>query len=139
MKTSREKVLSSMPKRTFENFEKTLGQLQNFVALPIANDRDRAGIIQAFGFTYEQSWLAIQKTVSAYGARAPTPKQAFSAAMKQGWISTADEALWLKMIDDRNLTSHTYRQALADEVLERIVKSYLGQFESLLSRMRSST
>ena len=34
--------------RAIENFGKALAKLSEFTALPILNDRDRAGIIQAF-------------------------------------------------------------------------------------------
>jgi hypothetical protein len=33
--------------------------------MPIENDRDRAGIIQAFEFTFEQSWKSVQKLAAA--------------------------------------------------------------------------
>ncbi len=42
--------------RMTDNFAKALARLREFAALPIANDRDRAGVIQAFEFTFEQCW-----------------------------------------------------------------------------------
>jgi nucleotidyltransferase substrate binding protein (TIGR01987 family) len=125
-----------MSNYTTENFEKTLNQLKNYLSIPINNDRDKAGIIQAFEFTFEQSWLSIQKVIGKYEVKTPTPKQAFAAAMKQGWISTNDELIWLEMIDDRNKTSNTYRQALAEEVLGRVLSQYVRVFESLLQNLK---
>jgi hypothetical protein len=40
--------------RIHENFGKALAKLKEFVAAPIVTERDRAGIIQAFEFTFEQ-------------------------------------------------------------------------------------
>jgi len=37
--------------RICENFNKALAKLREFVAMPIENERDRAGVIQAFEFT----------------------------------------------------------------------------------------
>ncbi len=34
------------------NFTKALNELKKYLALPIQNDRDRAGIIQAFEYTF---------------------------------------------------------------------------------------
>ena len=125
-----------MASHPVENFESTLKQLKLFQQMPIENDRDRAGIIQAFEFTFEQSWLSIQKKVGPLGLKAPSPKQAFSLAMKQGWIDPRDEDKWLRMIEDRNLTSHTYKQAIANEVLGRISADYLQLFDKLLAGLR---
>lgn len=120
-----------------DNFEKTLAQLKSFCSLPIQNDRDKAGIIQAFEFTFEQSWLAIQKKAGGLGLTVASPRHAFSAALSNRWIRSSDEPQWVKMIEDRNLTSHTYKEALANEVLSRIQSQYLPLFESLLGELKS--
>jgi nucleotidyltransferase substrate binding protein (TIGR01987 family) len=119
------------------NFESTLKQLKSYCSEPIVNDRDRAGIIQGFEFTFEQSWLSIQKILGKMQVLAPSPKQAYVEAMKQGWISASDETLWVQMIKDRNQTSHTYKQDLANEVLGRIQTQYIPAFEKLLTKLES--
>lgn len=119
------------------NFRKTVLELKRYLALPIQNDRDRAGIIQAFELTFEQSWKAVQKVASAQGIEIANPKRAFGYAMQNGWIPQSDEALWLQLLRDRNLTRHTYQQALAKEILDRIAGQYVSMFESLLSALES--
>jgi uncharacterized protein YutE (UPF0331/DUF86 family) len=42
---------------------------------------------------------------------------------------------WMEMIGSRNLTSHTYNQAVADEIVARIMGSYFELFEVFLARM----
>lgn len=115
------------------NFKKTLVQLQSFLQKPIQDDRDRAGVIQGFEFTFEQAWKSIQKLAGKQGVNIASPKQAFTFAMQNGWINKADEALWLKMIEDQNLTTHTYKEDLAKEVLSRISGTYVRLFTDLLS------
>ena len=44
-------------KNSIENYEKALKKLHEFLSEPIVNDRDRAGIIKAFEFT----WLMMLK------------------------------------------------------------------------------
>ena len=124
-----------MSKTKIENFEKTIKQLKAFCLMPIENDRDKAGIIQAFEFTFEQSWKSLQKKLGDLGINAPSPKQAYSQAMSQNWIEAKDEENWLQMIQDRNSTSHTYKQELANQILKRIQDIYLPLFEKLFSKI----
>lgn len=117
------------------NFRLTLDELKKFVSMPIENDRDRAGIIQAFEFTYEQSWKAIQKIAGEQGASIGSPKAAFAFAMQNHWIDPKDEPLWLQLMKDRNLTSHTYKEENAKTVLTHITENYLAMFSSLLDHL----
>jgi nucleotidyltransferase substrate binding protein (TIGR01987 family) len=119
------------------NFKKTLGELKKYIALPIQNDRDIAGIIQAFEFTFEQSWKSIQKIAYEQSSEIGNPKSAFSYAMQNNWIHSAEEAKWLQLLRDRNLTSHTYQAHLAHEVLGRIQNDYILMFETLLNKLET--
>ena len=119
------------------NFEKTLNQLKNFVALPIQNDRDKAGIIQAFEYTFEQCWKSIQKKAGHQGVQIGSPKNAFMFAFQNIWIPKETEQLWLQMIADRNLTSHTYKEDIASLVLQRIMRDYIPCFDALLLKLQN--
>lgn len=118
------------------NFEKTLKQLKSFVALPIQNDRDKAGIIQAFEYTFEQCWKSLQKRAGHEGMQTGSPKKAFMFAFQNGMIQKEDETLWLQMIEHRNLTSHTYKEDVATEVLNHIISDYIPSFQKLLEKLR---
>ena len=81
------------------------------------------GVIQRFEFTMELSWKALKNYLNSEGVEeAITPKSTVRAAFKVGIIKNID--IWIKMLDDRNLTSHTYNQLIADEIYERIVDEY---------------
>ncbi len=114
------------------NFRKTLNELKSYVAIPILTNRDRAGVIQAFEFTYEQAWKALQKFASESGSEVGSPKSAFIFALQNKWIKASEEAKWLKLLKDRNLTTHTYQEEIAEEVLQRINSDYLRMFQELL-------
>ena len=47
-----------------------------------------------------------------------------------------DGESWTLMIQDRNLTSHTYNRATADAIAANIQKHYLGCFQSLRTRLQ---
>jgi nucleotidyltransferase substrate binding protein (TIGR01987 family) len=117
------------------NFRKTLGELKAFVATPIETNRDRAGVIQAFEFTFEQAWKSVQKIASDSGVQIGSPKAAFTFAMQNKMLTVADEPLWLQLLKDRNQTTHTYQEDLAREVLGRITKNYIRLFEGLLTAL----
>lgn len=121
-----------------DNFSKTLSALELFSSTPIVDNRDRTGIIQAFEFTFEQSWKAIQKMAHQLGASVASPKTAFIFAMQNYWIDPKQVAVWLELLRDRNLTSQTYQEELASEVLERIQTQYIILFKSLLNNLHQA-
>ena len=125
-----------MAKYATENFEQALQQLKEYLSQPVLTNRDRAGIIQGFEMTYEQAWKTIQKFSIMMGSDVGNPRQAFTLAIQSQWIPRAEESVWLSMIEDRNLTSHTYHQDLANEVLARIREIYLAAFDRLLSQLK---
>jgi nucleotidyltransferase substrate binding protein (TIGR01987 family) len=124
-----------LAKKGLENFIATVKTLSEFIAEPIQNDRDKAGIIQAFEFTFEQCWKALRQEAGNQGVNVGSPKSAFSFAMDTGLIDTKYEKLWLEMLEDRNLTSHTYKKELADQVIGRIKTNYLGAFQNLVKKL----
>ncbi len=121
----------------YHNFEITLKKLHQFSNQEIKDDLDKAGLIQGFEFTFEQCWKAIQKKGREDGLQINSPKQAFSEALSWGWIPRDKEQDWLEMIKDRNLTSHTYREELALEIISKIKNNYLSAFTYLLDQMKS--
>lgn len=124
-----------MAKKGLENFKATVETLHSYLSQPISTDRDKAGVIQAFEFTFEQCWKALQQQAHIQGITVGSPKSAFIFAMQAQYISPNDEKLWLEMLEDRNLTTHTYKKELAEQVVSRIKEKYLSAFESLLKKL----
>ena len=50
-------------------------------------------------------------------------------AFKNGLIENGEA--WMKMIEDRNRTSHTYDEAVAQSVAENILNLYFPAFDAL--------
>lgn len=120
--------------RSIENFGKALAKLREFAAMPVVNDRDRAGIIQAFEFTFEQCWKAFRQYAAAQGIVVVSPRQSLEAAMQLKLIDPAEETAWLDMLHDRNMTSHLYQETVAHKISQRVVDRYLALFEYALVR-----
>jgi nucleotidyltransferase substrate binding protein (TIGR01987 family) len=125
----------SEPSQGLANFSKALAKLREFTAMPMVNDRDRAGVIQSFEFTFEQCWKAFQRAVAVQGLSAASPRQALQAAVQLGLIAADDEEVWLDMLRDRNLTSHLYHEDIAREVADRVVNRYLPSFAAAHAKL----
>jgi nucleotidyltransferase substrate binding protein (TIGR01987 family) len=89
-------------------------------ALAVPEDRPLAvdGTIQRFEFTFELFWTAVRCLRAGQGVEANSPRAVLQQADRLGWLD--DEERCLKLLEDRNLTSHTYREGLAREIYRRI-------------------
>jgi len=118
-----------------DNFCQALATLEKFVALPILNDRDRAGIIQGFEYTFELAWKTLQKYAQQNGIQVNGPRLSLKEALRFALIDIADEEAWLKMLDDRNLTSHAYKEEVAKEVTTRIAGAHISLLQKLAGKL----
>ncbi|MFY9270751.1 MAG: nucleotidyltransferase substrate binding protein [Candidatus Manganitrophaceae bacterium] len=117
----------------FNHFLKALSQLQEGVALgqqrPLSK-LEAQGLIQAFEFTHELAWNTLKDFLenrgvqNLYGSRDVTRE-----AFKTGLIVNGEA--WMGMIQSRNLTSHTYHEATAAEIVSAICDTYSAEFEAL--------
>ena len=78
--------------------------------------------IQRFEFCIELSWKTLKATLAQEGINANTPRECLQQAYAAHWFD--DEAAWLSMLKDRNLTSHTYKEDLALEIYRRLPGHY---------------
>ena len=76
------------------------------------NEFIRDSVIQRFEFSIEPAWKTAKKTK---GVTTSAPKDVIREMAQSGYIE--DVAIWLKAIDMRNLSSHTYKENLAEQVL----------------------
>jgi nucleotidyltransferase substrate binding protein (TIGR01987 family) len=60
------------------------------------------------------------------------PRQAFERAFSIGWIE--DETVWYKLLKDRNLAIHVYREEWAEDLFSRLPE-YLEAFKNLASTL----
>lgn len=100
-----------------------------------ATDLHRDAAIQRFEFCFELSWKAIQEALIARGIRHNSPRDCIQEAWAQGWIE--NEAEWILMMKDRNLTVHTYKERFAREVFSRLPAHHV-QFALLAKRLSAS-
>jgi nucleotidyltransferase substrate binding protein (TIGR01987 family) len=90
---------------------------------------ERDALIQRFEFTFDSGWKALKSLLEeVYSLDAPTPLQAFQEAIRIGIL--VESPIWLSMRDCRNMTSHTYSEALAITVAEK-AEAFAQGFEIL--------
>ena len=82
------------------------------------NEFTRDASIQRFEFSFELGWKSVQAVAKLEGQEASSPRAAISLALRNGWIS--EETPWLDMLEDRNLTSHTYHESTAQQVFKNL-------------------
>lgn len=76
----------------------------------------RDASIQRFEYTFEIAWKLIKKVAKIDGIEVTSPRQALRAAYQMKIINDID--IWFEMLEDRNMTSHTYDQYIANKVYE---------------------
>jgi nucleotidyltransferase substrate binding protein (TIGR01987 family) len=97
--------------RLREAFDKAKGELKEVLIY-------RDATIQRFEFTVELFWKTLKKFLSYERLKANTPREVLKKSYMAQIIE--DEKEWLRMMDDRNLTSHTYQETVAREIFGRI-------------------
>lgn len=122
----------------FNNYRKALARLGEAVAL--AEERDlsdleQQGLIQGFEFTCDMGWKTLQDFVVHHGyeGEREKPVKIIIEAAARGIV---DEKSWRSLYQGRCKTSHSYDEAIADDIAENILDTYHGLFIQLETRLR---
>ncbi|MDF0673697.1 MAG: HI0074 family nucleotidyltransferase substrate-binding subunit [Nitrospira sp.] len=101
-----------------------LVRLEGALTQPV-NEFVRDSAIQRFEFTFELFWKSLKAYAEQTGLEAYSPKDSIRTAFQLGVIPEHSD--WFHMLEDRNLTSHTYNEARAE-----IIYSHLPGYLRLL-------
>jgi nucleotidyltransferase substrate binding protein (TIGR01987 family) len=90
-------------------------------------------LIQGFEFTHELAWNVLKDYLEMEGIQGligsrSTAREAF----KRGLVS--DGEVWMDMIEKRNLSIHTYNQAVVNTLVASITERYHSAFCELQQR-----
>lgn len=123
-------------KQRFQNFEKMLGFLENAMKIKEPDMVQKAGLIQFFEISFEFFWNVMKEYLEAQGImgmRSPrdTIKKAFEVEL------ITDGHTWLQTLQNRNLTSHTYNEEMAEEVVQEIETVYYPILQNLYERLKT--
>ena len=97
----------------------------------------RDSLIKRFEYSIDVFWKYLRlHLIERQGMEPAPPKTTIRNAFEVGLLSDDETTTILDMIDNRNLTSHTYNESLAEKVSEeipdyfKVMKKVLARFES---------
>jgi len=101
-------------------------------------DIARDATIKRFEFTFEVVWKTLRLFLEHQGHECNSPRSTIKTAFVEGLIATPEEAdVWLRMLEDRNLTSQTYNEALARRIYNAIVEEYAVRLSAMATTIQS--
>ena len=123
-------------KERLESARRALDSLEEALTMPFSVVvRDAS--IQRFEYSFESLWKLLKAYLQAVeGIVCNSPKQCFREALKVGLLSVEETEVALTMTDDRNLTSHTYIEAIAAAIHGKL-KAYHGVMRRLWKNLRA--
>lgn len=125
--------MSKKIKDSLEKLETALERLNEALAEDSSDTLVIDGTIQRFEFVFELAWKTLKRALNADGIACQTPRETLKAAYKVNWIN--DEEFWVQMLDDRNLTSHTYDEPTAQDIYANI-QGYYSEIVKLAGFIR---
>lgn len=113
-------------KQRFENYDKAIGRLQEAltaIGKEPGNHLYEMATIQAFEFTIELGWKMLKDYLKFQGVKEVTlPRDVVRQAFQVQLIT--DGQTWIEMLEARNKTSHTYDDAQAAKIVQRIQQDF---------------
>lgn len=108
-------------KQRYTNFTKVFNHLEAALKIESPDILQKAGMIQFFEICVELSWKVMKDYLENQGfIDVKSPRSAIKKAFEVGLIENGH--IWMELITDRNLTTHTYDEQKATE-LENIIKT----------------
>ncbi|WP_342303809.1 HI0074 family nucleotidyltransferase substrate-binding subunit [Methanolobus sp. ZRKC5] len=91
----------------------------------------RDAAIQRFEYTFEAIWKLVKEyLIEREGIVCNSPKSCFREAFKMHLLNENESMQSLYMTDDRNMTTHTYHEDVAEEIYKE-----LSGYYSLMNRI----
>ena len=129
-------------KQRFDKYISAMDKLRESVVLykqrPLS-DLEKEGIIQRFEYTFGLAWKVLKDKMEFDGLVHDqiSPKAVVRQAYAAKYLDGAE--VWLQMIGDRNLMSHTYDFTKFEAVIQTLRQSYLpvlDEFHLMLMEAR---
>jgi len=121
----------SLPDR-LKSFENCLQRFEEVLQKP-KDEFIRDSAIKRFELCFELCWKTLKDFLAREGIICRSPRGCFKEAYSLGLIEDKDE--WLLMLEDRNLSVHTYSEELAEELYSHL-KGHLNAMKQLLRKLK---
>ena len=121
----------------FSNFSKAMAQLDRAVALSKERELtelEQQGLVQAFEYCYELAWKVIKDYYEFQGETGiQGSRDAIRMAFRRELIM--DGQIWMKMIESRIESVHTYNEETAGKIVGLILGHYYGELAGLREKL----
>ncbi|KIY23062.1 MULTISPECIES: HI0074 family nucleotidyltransferase substrate-binding subunit [Mesobacillus] len=103
--------------------EKALAAFEKLANLKNPNDVERDAAIQRFEFSFEASWKAAKQYLyDIEGVDEGSPKGVIRRCREVHLFKDEEAILALEMVNDRNLTVHTYNEEVAIKIHKNLTR-----------------
>ncbi|WP_407272366.1 HI0074 family nucleotidyltransferase substrate-binding subunit [Radiobacillus sp. PE A8.2] len=114
---------------------KALVSFHQLIILEEVNDIERDASIQRFEFTFEACWKAAKQYLyDVEGLDVASPKAVIRSLRETNILTDEEAIVGLNMVNDRNLTVHTYNEEVAIKIYANLNKYYHSLF-SIINRI----
>lgn len=122
------------PSPILNDFEKIIQRLKEVLSLE-KTDVNRDSAIKRFELCFDLAWKSIKEYAKKQGVECNSPRACFKIAFQLQLVNYDEH--WLEMIEDRNLSTHLYKEEYADQIYSKL-PDYLGMFRELLDKLVKS-
>lgn len=120
-------------KQRFENFDKAYKLLHKYSHIELKSELERAGIIQFFEMSFELAWKVLKDYLESLEYSVKSPRETIKQAFQLGIIDNGH--VWIDALADRNLTTYTYDEELANKMINEIIQLYLPELNQMHERL----
>jgi nucleotidyltransferase substrate binding protein (TIGR01987 family) len=117
-------------KQRFQNYTKSLNFLEMALQIPNPDIVQKAGIIQFFEMSFELAWNLVKDYLEEQGfVDIKSPRGALKKAFETNILENGHD--WMDLLQDRNLTAHTYDEQKATDMEQLIHHKYFPLLKAL--------
>lgn len=99
-----------------------------------SNKAYKLAVIQSYEMDIELAWKTLKDYLNYLGYKLQSPREVVKQAFAIEIIE--DGEIWLKMLEDRNLTSHIYDEAKAQEIIDSVSENYFSKLDVLYNFLK---
>ena len=116
---------------SYKTFKRAYLKLKEFVETDNGSEKDRGAIINAYQYTFELLWKTLQKYMQQLEMLDELgPGNVIRTAFQYNIIDNG--SIYMSMLKNRNLITHTYKEDVAEEIYTRIKEEYMEELENFI-------
>ena len=101
-----------------QNLNKAFKRLGDACTQDDYSELEVAGLVQTYEFTFELCWKTLKDKLTFEGYEVNSPREVIKKAFEMELLTDVDQ--WLEALESRNLFSHTYDNAIAEQAIALI-------------------